>query len=98
MRRRQTHMLDQVLIFSKTGLVLWSQSWASLKGDPVNSVIHQVLLEVCGHFVLPSPEKDGRRPSRRTPPPPLTARVGCLHARSRASRHVTGMSAGPCGE
>lgn len=44
-------MLDQVLIFSKTGVVLWSKAWTTLKGDPVNAVIHQVLLEVSLHLM-----------------------------------------------
>ena len=39
-------MLDLVTIFSKKGVVLWSHTWAPVKGDPVNAVIHQVLLEV----------------------------------------------------
>ena len=39
-------MLDVVSIFSKSGAVLWTQAWAQLKGDPINSVIHAVLLEV----------------------------------------------------
>ena len=39
-------MLELLTIFSKSGVVLWSQSWAPLKGDPINAVIHQVLLEV----------------------------------------------------
>ena len=38
-------MLDLVSVFSKSGAVLWQCSWATLKGDPVNSAIHQVLLE-----------------------------------------------------
>ena len=38
-------MLDRVCVFSKTGVVLWSQDWAPLKGNPVGEVIHQVLLE-----------------------------------------------------
>ena len=39
-------MLEYFVVFSKSGLVLWSQSWAQIRGDPVNAVIHQVLLEV----------------------------------------------------
>ena len=38
-------MLDHIAIFRKCGAVLWSQSWASLKGDPMNALIHGVLLE-----------------------------------------------------
>ena len=38
-------MLDLVQVFSKSGVVLWQQSWAPLKGEPVNAVIHQILLE-----------------------------------------------------
>ena len=39
-------MLELVTVFSKAGAVLWSQSWAPIKGDPVSAVIHGVLLEV----------------------------------------------------
>ena len=38
-------MLDLVSVFSKSGVVLWSQEWAAIKGDPVNAVINGVLLE-----------------------------------------------------
>lgn len=40
-------MLDQVTIFNKNGVVLWSQTWAALRSDPVHAVIHSILLEVC---------------------------------------------------
>ena len=38
-------MLDLVTVFSKTGAVLWRQAYAPLKGDPINAVIHTILLE-----------------------------------------------------
>ena len=39
-------MLDEVLIFRKSGIVLWRHSWVPIKGSPVNQLIQQVLLEV----------------------------------------------------
>ena len=39
-------MLDEVVIFRKSGIVLWKHTWVELKGTPVNLLIHQVLLEV----------------------------------------------------
>lgn len=43
-------MLDHTCIFSKTGVVLWSKSWAKLKAtvsgeSPVSSLVRTVLLE-----------------------------------------------------
>ncbi|KAL1527039.1 hypothetical protein AB1Y20_015725 [Prymnesium parvum] len=38
-------MLDEVIVFRKTGVVLWSHAWVVVKGSPVNQLIHQVLLE-----------------------------------------------------
>ena len=38
-------MLDAVLVFKKSGVVLWRQVWETLKGNPVDNVIHSVLLE-----------------------------------------------------
>ena len=38
-------MLDRVAVFSKSGAILWSQDYAPVKGDPVNAVIHTILLE-----------------------------------------------------
>ena len=39
-------MLDSIVVFRKTGVVLWQQVWAAFKGaDPVHAVIHTVLLE-----------------------------------------------------
>ena len=55
-------MLDEVLIFSKSGVVLWSKTWAPVKGEnPVNGVIHQVLLEVRA----PTPPSDARKLRQR---------------------------------
>lgn len=42
----ENDMLDEVIIFRKTGLVLWEHAWVPIKGDPVNQLIQQVLLEV----------------------------------------------------
>lgn len=41
-------MLDLVCVFRKTGAQLWSKSWVpgALKGNPVDALIHHVLLEV----------------------------------------------------
>ena len=44
-------MLDEVLIFRKSGIVLWRHSWVPIKGSPVNELIQQVLLEVCAHTI-----------------------------------------------
>ncbi len=38
-------MLDFVSIFSRTGLVLWQKSYSKLKGNPVDDLISQVLIE-----------------------------------------------------
>ena len=39
-------MLDQVLVFSKGGLVLWSKTFVPLEGRPVGALVSSVLLEV----------------------------------------------------
>jgi hypothetical protein len=39
-------MLDEVVVFRKSGVVLWRHSWAAVKGDPINELIQKVLLEV----------------------------------------------------
>ncbi|CAM9860817.1 unnamed protein product, partial [Phaeothamnion confervicola] len=41
-------MLDQVCIFDKSGVVLWSKTMSKLKGSPVNDLIKSVLLEERG--------------------------------------------------
>ncbi|CBJ30646.1 conserved unknown protein [Ectocarpus siliculosus] len=41
-------MLDHVSVFSKSGLVLWSRTMAKLKGDPVDDLVKNVLLEERG--------------------------------------------------
>lgn len=38
-------MLDQFIIFTKRGVVLFSHSWETLKGNPVDTLIKDVLLE-----------------------------------------------------
>jgi signal recognition particle receptor subunit alpha len=38
-------MLDHVCIFRRSGVVLWSQTLTPLKGEPVNALIKDVLLE-----------------------------------------------------
>lgn len=41
-------MLDHVSVFSKSGLVLWSRTMAKLKGNPVDDLVKNVLLEARG--------------------------------------------------
>ncbi|CAM9143730.1 unnamed protein product [Scytosiphon promiscuus] len=41
-------MLDHVSVFSKSGLVLWSRTMAKLKGNPVDDLVKNVLLEERG--------------------------------------------------
>lgn len=41
-------MLDHVSVFSKSGLVLWSRTMAKLKGNPVDDLVKNVLLEEKG--------------------------------------------------
>jgi len=43
-------MIEQFLIFTKGGIVLWAKSADALKGDPVNNLIRQVLLQVVIYF------------------------------------------------
>lgn len=38
-------MIDHFVIFSKTGTVLWSRTLCKLTGDPVDMLIHRVLME-----------------------------------------------------
>lgn len=38
-------MLDYFVIFTKTGLVLWSKTFCELQGDPIGTLISSVLLE-----------------------------------------------------
>ncbi|RKP24862.1 signal recognition particle, alpha subunit, N-terminal-domain-containing protein [Syncephalis pseudoplumigaleata] len=38
-------MLDHVTIFTRGGIVLWSSSFSSLQGDPVNDLVREVLVE-----------------------------------------------------
>lgn len=48
-------MLDQIVIFHKAGSVLWSKVWVpsgTLKGSPVDSLIHHVLLEVSDSLMV----------------------------------------------
>jgi len=39
-------MLDQFSIFTKAGALLWSFNYCKMKGNPVNELIKNVLLEV----------------------------------------------------
>ena len=39
-------MLDHCLALRKNGVLLWRQSWAPLKGNPVDNLIWTVLMEV----------------------------------------------------
>eukprot|EP01125_Pyxidicula_operculata_P015188 TRINITY_DN5135_c0_g1_i1.p1 TRINITY_DN5135_c0_g1~~TRINITY_DN5135_c0_g1_i1.p1 ORF type:complete len:629 (-),score=176.59 TRINITY_DN5135_c0_g1_i1:47-1933(-) len=38
-------MIEHITIFTKSGFVLWSYSYATLSGNPVNELINQVLME-----------------------------------------------------
>ena len=38
-------MIDKFIIFSKTGILLWSFTEHEPKGDPVNGLIQDVLLQ-----------------------------------------------------
>lgn len=38
-------MIDHFVIFSKTGMVLWSRTLCKLGGDPVDNLINRVLME-----------------------------------------------------
>jgi signal recognition particle receptor subunit alpha len=38
-------MIEQFLIFTKGGIVLWAKTDDSLRGDPINNLIRQVLLQ-----------------------------------------------------
>ena len=73
-------MLDLVTIFSKKGVVLWSHTWAPVKGDPVNAVIHQVLLEVR--------QRVGEEARPRAAQPSVQGRGRIHRVRSRANRDV----------
>lgn len=39
-------MLDKIAIFTKGGIVLWSKTFATLQGNPINELVQTVLLEV----------------------------------------------------
>ena len=39
-------MLDHCLVLRKNGALLWRQSWAPMKGNPVDTLIRTVLMEV----------------------------------------------------
>ncbi|CAM9174810.1 unnamed protein product [Ascophyllum nodosum] len=41
-------MLDHVSVFSKSGLVLWSRTMAKLKGNPIDDLVQNILLEEKG--------------------------------------------------
>jgi len=41
-------MLDHCLVLRKNGVLLWRQSWAPMKGNPVDSLIRTVLMEERG--------------------------------------------------
>lgn len=38
-------MIENITILTKGGLVIWSQNFAQLKGNPINALIKNVLLE-----------------------------------------------------
>lgn len=38
-------MIDHFVVFSKSGLVLWSQAICKLNNDPIQALIHQVLMQ-----------------------------------------------------
>lgn len=39
-------MIDHFSIFTKSGIVLWSYNLAKLKGNPIDNLIRNVILEV----------------------------------------------------
>ena len=39
-------MLDHCLVLRKNGVLLWRQSWAPMKGNPVDDLIRTMLMEV----------------------------------------------------
>ena len=41
-------MIDQVVVFSTTGVVLWTRTFSATRGDPINSLIRDVLLQERG--------------------------------------------------
>ena len=47
---------EKMLDLVKTGVVLWQVSFAPLKGDPVNALIHHVLMEVRAWPIRTLPE------------------------------------------
>lgn len=49
-------MLDHVSVFCKSGLVLWSRTMAKLKGNPVDDLVKNVLLEEKGGTNLATTE------------------------------------------
>ena len=38
-------MIDQFIIFTKTGTVLWNKTFSEIQGNPINELIQKVLLE-----------------------------------------------------
>lgn len=50
--RLENDMLDFFTIFTVGGLVLWSQEWTKLRGNPINELIKKVFLEVCSGFAM----------------------------------------------
>lgn len=45
-------MLDKIAVFTKGGIVLWSESFTTLVGNPIDDLIQTVLLEVRSPIVL----------------------------------------------
>jgi hypothetical protein len=45
-------MLDKIAVFTKGGIVLWSESFTTLVGNPIDDLIQTVLLEVCSPILL----------------------------------------------
>lgn len=41
-------MIDEVVVFSTTGVVLWTRTFSATRGDPINSLIRDVLLQERG--------------------------------------------------
>jgi hypothetical protein len=39
-------MLDKIAVFTKGGIVLWSESFTTLVGNPIDELVQTVLLEV----------------------------------------------------
>ncbi|ORY08425.1 P-loop containing nucleoside triphosphate hydrolase protein [Basidiobolus meristosporus CBS 931.73] len=41
-------MIDLITVLTKSGIVLWSKSYASIQGSPINSLVKEVLIEERG--------------------------------------------------